>query len=186
MKIIPYDEKYRRQAEEICIATASERARTDAAYGQFTLWMYCDPYLDGGTAYLLTEDDGRPAGYILCAQSYGQYLSFMRPYAEKIRGLGTAYEERMKAEQKEYEQYSGQYPAHLHIDLLDSASGRGYGTLLLQKLLSVLRADGVRGIMLGVSSTKPAAIRFYRKNGFEIIASDPYGCTMGIDLEERK
>lgn len=186
MFIIPYKDEYRTCVQEICIATASERARTDCSHREFTLWMYCDPYLDGGRAYLLMDDAGLPAGYVLCAESFEKYCSFIRPYEERIRSLGPLYAERMESERKEYEQYSVRYPSHLHIDLLEGVTGQGYGSLLLQKLIADLKMEGGRGIMLGVSSSRPGAIRFYKKNGFHVIASDPSGCTMGINLEELK
>ena len=47
------------------------------------------------------------------------------------------------------------YPAHLHIDLLERARGRGLGRLLIERLLGELRARGVPGVHLGVDATTP-------------------------------
>ncbi|MBR3358518.1 MAG: hypothetical protein IKG46_11945 [Solobacterium sp.] len=47
-KIRKYTPEYRQRMEEICIATASEKARTDEVHAEFTKKMYCDMYLDHG------------------------------------------------------------------------------------------------------------------------------------------
>ena len=58
------------------------------------------------------------------------------------------------------------HPAHLHIDLLPAAQGRGLGRLLMAELLSRLEAAGAPGVHLGVDPTNRAAIAFYEHLGF--------------------
>lgn len=58
------------------------------------------------------------------------------------------------------------FPAHLHIDLLPRAQGRGYGRMLLQRLLDQLRDRGVPGVHLGVGDANRNAIAFYEHLGF--------------------
>lgn len=58
------------------------------------------------------------------------------------------------------------YPAHLHIDLLPRAQGRGYGRRMIEALLDRLRARGVPGVHLGVSVHNPRAGGFYARLGF--------------------
>jgi len=60
----------------------------------------------------------------------------------------------------------GQYPSHLHIDLLKRAQGRGYGRRLIGELLGLLRMRGSPGVHLGVSVRNLGAPGFYQKLGF--------------------
>ena len=55
MRVVPYESSHIDELRAVCIEQASERARTEEAYGQFTLWMYCDPYLENGIAYMLLD-----------------------------------------------------------------------------------------------------------------------------------
>lgn len=186
MKIIPYEPRFRSKAEKICLATASQRARCDDVYRQFTLWMYCDPYLDHETAYLLLDETGSAAGYILCAENFEEYCRRMAPYAEKIRSLGEEYARRIDGEMEEYGRHAAEYPAHMHIDILDSFTGKGSGTALLGTLTDHLKQKGVRGLMLGVGRDHMKAVHFYQKNRFQVIEEDEGGFTMGLNLEEIK
>jgi ribosomal protein S18 acetylase RimI-like enzyme len=65
-----------------------------------------------------------------------------------------------------------EYPAHLHIDLLPRAQGRGLGRRLLDTLLDALRRRGVGGVHLGVDAANSRAIGFYEHLGFVRLASD--------------
>jgi ribosomal protein S18 acetylase RimI-like enzyme len=76
-----------------------------------------------------------------------------------------------------------EFPAHLHIDLLERARGLGLGRLLIERLLADLRDRGIRGVHLGVATDNQNAIGFYRHLGFEIIAEDPGGPLMGRRLD---
>ena len=58
------------------------------------------------------------------------------------------------------------YPAHLHIDLQERARGRGFGRLLIERLLDDLRARGVPGVHLGVDERNANGIAFYEHLGF--------------------
>ena len=74
MYIKEYMPEYREAMEKVCLATASEKARTDKKHGQFSLLMYCDEYLDRELAYMLMNDEDTPVGYILCAKDVGRIL----------------------------------------------------------------------------------------------------------------
>ena len=62
MRVVPYESSHIDELRAVCIEQASERARTEEASGQFTLWMYCDPYLENGIAYMLLDDEGVARG----------------------------------------------------------------------------------------------------------------------------
>jgi GNAT superfamily N-acetyltransferase len=59
-----------------------------------------------------------------------------------------------------------QYPAHLHVDLLPEAQGRGLGRALMADLMAALAAAGARGVHLGVDPRNRSAIAFYEHLGF--------------------
>jgi ribosomal protein S18 acetylase RimI-like enzyme len=68
-----------------------------------------------------------------------------------------------------------EYPAHLHIDLLPRAQGRGLGRRLVDTLLDALRGLGVAGVHLGVDAANHRAIGFYEHLGFAPIGPDHDG-----------
>ena len=58
------------------------------------------------------------------------------------------------------------YPAHLHIDLLARAQGRGFGRRMLEQVMATLRQRGCPGAHLGVSMMNTTAYGFYQRLGF--------------------
>ncbi len=74
------------------------------------------------------------------------------------------------------------YPAHLHIDLLERARGQGLGRELIERLLSELRDRSVPGVHLGVDVANANAIGFYEHLGFREVAREPGGILMGLRL----
>jgi ribosomal protein S18 acetylase RimI-like enzyme len=72
-----------------------------------------------------------------------------------------------------------EYPAHLHIDLAPEAQGLGLGAALIGTLVDELRADGVPGIHLGVSTANSRAVGFYEHLGFEVLERSQEALTMG-------
>jgi GNAT superfamily N-acetyltransferase len=80
------------------------------------------------------------------------------------------------------------YPAHLHIDLLPRAQGRGYGRRMIEALLDRLRGRGVPGVHLGVSVYNPRAVGFYERLGFRELTragAGPDACIyMGRSLRD--
>lgn len=74
------------------------------------------------------------------------------------------------------------YPAHLHIDLLARARGRGLGRVLIERLLDDLRGRGVPGVHLGADPANDSAVRFYEHLGFSVLARLPDDTIMGLRL----
>lgn len=66
-----------------------------------------------------------------------------------------------------------QYPAHLHIDLLQRTQGHGYGRTLIEWVCGELAAAGAPGVHLGVGADNANAIAFYEHLGFETLRVDP-------------
>jgi ribosomal protein S18 acetylase RimI-like enzyme len=58
------------------------------------------------------------------------------------------------------------YPAHLHIDLLPEAQGKGGGRALMETFLNAARKHGAGGVHLHVSLANTNARAFYARVGF--------------------
>lgn len=61
------------------------------------------------------------------------------------------------------------YPAHLHIDLLERVRGLGLGRVLVERQLAALRANGVAGLYLDVAADNANALAFYEHLGFAAV-----------------
>lgn len=74
------------------------------------------------------------------------------------------------------------FPAHLHIDLLASARGRGLGRALIERQLDDLGRSGVSGVHLDVATANANAIAFYGHLGFRQVATLESSILMGLPL----
>ncbi|MDI9589929.1 MAG: GNAT family N-acetyltransferase [Acidobacteriota bacterium] len=186
MHVVPYSSKHVDELRSVCLASASERARADETHGAFTLAMYCDPYLEHGVAYMLVDDGGVAHGYALACEDWGHWSVSAAAYREKIEALGPEYRMRYAAEAAFYDSVRDRYPAHLHIDIEEPFTGGGNGRKLMEALLARLRADGVRGVVFGVSASNRRAIGFYEHMGFSKLSEydEGSGYTFCMSLAE--
>ena len=69
------------------------------------------------------------------------------------------------------------HPAHLHIDLLPQAQGRGLGRALIRTYLGALREAGVPAVHLGMVPTNTRARAFYDRLGFRPLPLEVPGVT---------
>jgi len=74
------------------------------------------------------------------------------------------------------------YPAHLHIDLLERTRGLGFGRLLIERQLHVLRERSVPGVHLDVAADNANAIAFYEHLGFVTLHRLETSILMGLRL----
>jgi GNAT superfamily N-acetyltransferase len=167
MRIVPYTPEHHDEMRAVCLATASERARTDPAHGEFTLLMYCEPYLEHGIAFMLLDDDDVVRGYTLGCEDWAAWKPLFEPYAERIRRISTEHAERMAGELDDFERVADDYPAHLHIDIQEDYTGGGNGRALMEAMITHLRRAGVAGVAFGVAPGNARAIGFYEHMGFE-------------------
>ncbi len=166
MRVAPYTPDHADEMRAVCLATASERARTDETHGRFTLLMYCEPYLEHGTCFMLLGDDGKAHGYTLCAEDFETWKQAFEPYRKQIEALGPEYAARVAGEYEAFAATAGEYPAHLHIDIEEAYTGGGSGRALIEALLEHLREAGVPGIAFGVAANNERAAGFYEHMGF--------------------
>lgn len=74
------------------------------------------------------------------------------------------------------------YPAHLHLDLVERMRGEGHGRAMIELLLSALRDRAASGVHLDVSAANTNAIAFYRHLGFEELERSEDSILMGLKL----
>ncbi|WP_349957962.1 GNAT family N-acetyltransferase [Rhizobium sp. ZPR3] len=65
------------------------------------------------------------------------------------------------------------FPAHIHMNLLPRAQGKGIGSALLDRWIANARANGVKGIHLGANASNHDGIRFWSSRGFAPVELPP-------------
>lgn len=75
------------------------------------------------------------------------------------------------------------YPAHLHIDLLPEAQGKGLGRKLIEVFTDKLRELKVPAVHLQVGKKNEGAIKFYQKVGFHQIKEYEHAIAYGMHLK---
>ncbi len=192
--IRPYRPSDREALYAVCLATGRDGDDASASFRDPSLLghRYVGPYLDlEPTLSYTLEDDVGPCGYVLgTADSERFYRRFEEAWLPPLRAalgpppaLGAASvdtdseDERLLAElfapSITLPRDLDAYPAHLHIDLLPRAQGRGHGRRMMATLLEALVARGAPGVHAGVSPRNERALGFYRALGFEHVASEP-------------
>ncbi len=163
---------------DICVRTADDgkdgrgRQSADTLVGD----VYAAPYvtLEPEHAHILDDGAGRAIGYILGTADTTRFVQrFRTEWVPRVLGrypTDDPRDQEMLARLRDPEwmlsPVVADHPAHLHIDLLPEAQGRGFGRLLMRAFLDGLRTAGVRRVHLGLSPTNTAALAFYRRLGF--------------------
>jgi ribosomal protein S18 acetylase RimI-like enzyme len=183
---------------EICLRTADTGADATGIFEDDAIWaeIFVLPYVHRHPelAFVVATDDGRVAGYIVCAPDTDEFETWFHddwwpqrgarwpePSIERTRQDGTliyAYGRRAGAEP-----YGARYPAHLHIDLLPELQGQGWGRGLIETLVRALRDRGVTGLHLTASTRNAGALAFYPRVGFTPIPSHPGVQAFGMELD---
>ncbi|TDN92009.1 GNAT family N-acetyltransferase [Microbacterium sp. BK668] len=182
---------------DICLRTADEGGDATGIFDDDEIWaqIFVLPYVARHPefAFVVEADDGRVAGYIVCAPDTRAFEDWFagewwprfaerwpRPDLERNRQDGTlryAYARRAGAEP-----YGDDYPAHLHIDLLPELQGQGWGRRLVETLVSALREHGIHGLHLVASAGNTGAIAFYPRLGFVPLPSHEGVQAFGMTL----
>ena len=183
----------------VCLATGADGADATERFANPDLLghRYVGPYLDlePDLAFALVDDLG-PAGYVLgAADTRAFYERFVRDWLPPLlRELGEPNQAPDTEDAKLFAELRtpsltvprdlAAYPAHLHIDLLPRAQGRGVGRTMIDALLRALERRNVPGVHLGVSPRNHRARRFYAKLGFREL--DPEGPADDVVLMGRR
>lgn len=177
---------------EICLRTGDAGGDATGRYADPRLLgdVYLGAYLalSPDLAFVLAAADDVPVGYVLGVadtldferRCEAEWWPRLRADAERWRRVepGSPDAELLalvRHPERTPPSVAATWPAHLHIDLLPQAQGRGDGRRLLEHLLTALRERGVPGVMLGVDPANTRARAFYRHLGFTPIPPVPAG-----------
>ncbi len=154
--------------------------------------VWADPYLAFAPEWCRVAVDGRGvAGYLLAVPSTRDFdrwahaawwplLSADHPADEPgLSPADRAVARLLASPPVSPEHLLDRFPAHLHVDLLPRARGRGLARRLIDDLVDRLAAAGVPGVHLGVSPRNATAIGVYEHLGFERLDVQPETIWMG-------
>lgn len=122
---------------------------------------------------LLKNDEDKVCGYILCAKDLKAYEKNAYPYYLPLKELDEVKAERFPDANRQMECFYPEYPAHIHIDILEEFTGNGVGSKLMSALFEVLKEEKVPGICVLVDPKNKRAVRFYEKMGFKAVEENP-------------
>lgn len=150
--------------QDICVSTASGIYKDKP---EQTNLLFLDYYVLYGIGYKLICGK-KTVGYAIASEDYKKYVKvYKAEFLLRLKEIDKAEYLKKRAELVLDKRLGRKYPAHLHIDILEGYQGKGNGSKLLSALLDRLKADGVKGVWLGVDVKNERAINFYLKHGFK-------------------
>jgi len=157
--------------------------------------IYVGPYMEfEPQSVFILEDDHGPCGYIMGVLDskafyqwmHNEWLPKIRINYKKPTGNPDTWDETEKITDLLFKPVSQRllpdYPAHLHIDLLSRAQGKGQGKLMMDRFTDYLRYNKILGLHLELSSNNKRAFNFYRKYGMDELDRDNESIIMGYYL----
>lgn len=196
--IRPYRPADRAALFDICVQTADAGSDATGLVSDDELWglLFAVPYVERhpDLAWVVEADDGRTVGYIVATDdtdAFEQWFRdewwpqltgrFPRPVDSKTREdelVDGAYKRGPGRNPN-----AGEYPAHLHIDLLPETQGQGMGRKLIATLFTELTRRDVSGLHLGMDPNNIGAAVFYERLGMEPLPAEPGGQSYGVKFE---
>ncbi|MFB2555378.1 GNAT family N-acetyltransferase [Herbiconiux liangxiaofengii] len=161
---------------DICVRTGDAGGDASALHSDPRVLTdrYATPYLDlEPELAVVAEFDGSVVGYVLGTADSARFAERFRVHPSSLT----------EAERREHARglvppEAGGFPAHLHVDLLPVAQGRGVGRMLVEAFVAAL-PPSTTGVHLVVDPANPGALAFYPRVGFEPLASRPDGVVFG-------
>lgn len=194
--IRPYRSEDREALVEVCVRTADAGQDATGLFDDDELWglIFAVPYVERhpDLAWVVESGDGTVVGYIVATDDTDGFERWFRDewwprFADRFPrpAAASSREERIIAyayERRSDAAIAGEYPAHLHIDLLPEAQGQGTGRRLIQTLFAELRRRGVPGLHLGMDPANTAAAAFYERIGMQRLPAEQGTLVYGIRL----
>jgi ribosomal protein S18 acetylase RimI-like enzyme len=195
--IRPYQSNELTAVSRICLRTSDNGQDGTSLYSDPDLpgLMYTSPYvvLEPELAFLLIHDS-QPCGYVMgtrdtktfCGRCEREWFPSLRkkyplpdpsddsPDARIIRAIHAG---------RQVPEGTQAYPAHLHLDLLPIAQGKGWGRKMMQTLIDRMCELKITGVHLDVGVQNKRAIGFYEHMGFHAIRQQNESLYMGRLLE---
>lgn len=164
---------------EICVRTGDAGRDASGLHPDARVLTdrYATPYLDlePALAVLATVGD-EVVGYVLGTADTARFAERFAAHPSSL----TAAERREHADRLLTPE-AALLPAHLHIDLLPAAQGRGAGRALIEAFVAALPA-GTAGVHLVVDPANTGAQAFYRRVGFRELGRSADGVVFGRPL----
>ena len=170
------------QIKTICAETADESLRKNEKMRSITTLLFAEYYIkhEVQNCFVL-EDAGKVVGYILCSTDIKRFLKAYRTDIFKaVTSLSVLWGVACLFIPLKYLLLQKNYPAHLHIDILNACQSAGYGSELMRTLLNHLKKQKIKGVCLSCNQNNTKALRFYRKFGFTPLLKAFGGVMMGI------
>jgi GNAT superfamily N-acetyltransferase len=170
---------------EICVLTGAAGGDATGRWSTDDLLpdLFLEPYLTYAPdwAWVVDLGDG-PVGYLVAVPDTRRFVAWWRAmwapwFAVRYLRPGPPYSPEEELVERGFEPQIllmpelHEYPAHLHIDLLPEAQGKGHGRALIETLLDALRREKVSGVHLTMDPANVGARQFYARIGFEELES---------------
>ncbi len=182
-------------AYRVCLLTGDAGVDATGKYRDPDLLghVYVGPYLvRGDDTQLVVVDEQGVAGYLLSADDTLAFETWAEehwwpPLRVRYPRIGDGSPDarlirKLHQPERAEPALARDYPAHLHIDLLERTRGSGIGRTLIERLLDELRARDVEGVHFGVDARNVPAIGFYEHLGFRTLREERWGVVMGTRL----
>ncbi len=179
-RVRPYRPGDRAGVYDVCVRTADGGGDATGQFSTDDLMpdIFAGPYLalDPGLAFVV-DDGTRVVGYVLGTADSARWAAEQR--ARWLPTVADRYP--LPAEPRTREEHLvdllhhpeenvhpelAAYPAHLHIDILPSHQGAGWGRRLLRAFFAELRGRGVPAVHLTMLAANTPARAFYDRIGF--------------------
>ncbi len=183
--IKPYEEKYYKDVQQVCLNTGPAEALTDPVVRDFILYTFCNYYIEqepDNVFVLVDEETDTAQGYVFGAMNFRKYLKKFKPYLRKVKETGKGNYFNAIAEILGHAVFSLRYPSHLHIDINEPYRGNGNGSKMISTLTGHMKSKGAESIMLIVGTGNVRGINFYKKNGFKVLMKTKDGTVMAKEL----
>jgi len=174
---------------DICVRTADAGSDATGIYQDAAILsnLFAAPYaaLDPDLAFVLDDGTGNAVGYVLGTDDTPRFAERFRTEwlptvadrhdaapegkpttADELMAWLLHHPERLLVPGLE------PYPAHMHIDLLPSHQGLGFGRALVDRLVAELAQRSAPAVHVGMLTANASARRFYDRLGFHVIPID--------------
>lgn len=166
------------QLATICQRTAQFGNDATGLLSDDSLWgdVFAVPYAvrDPRLTFVIADEDDEAIGYCLGTDDTVAFGDWFREVWWPPRARSAEGKAKVEVELIGYAATQGleplpfldEYPAHLHIDLLPEAQGKGWGRRLIDRMCEELASRGVSGVHLGTAPENTNAGAFYRHTGW--------------------
>jgi len=201
-----YRPEDRADVARICLLTALGGSDASGVYSDDSLMpeVFALPYVTYAPdlAFVVDDGAGRAVGYIIGVADTSDFIAWWKRewtpgFASRHPSPGAATAHAPKFTEADLLKAGadpermrnaelGEYPAHLHIDLLPELQGKGFGRRLIDTLRAALAERGVPGVHLSMDPKNTKARAFYDRLGFRELGSHrPNSPLLGISTAEK-